>query len=73
MTERLQRDVLKMLQVELAQAKAGTWALAVNGRGVDVDFVEMLEEAIAEIRSLRARYVEITHGAYQGLYRKFPE
>ena len=30
-------------------------------------------EAIAEIKSLRARYVEITHGAYQGLYRRSPE
>ena len=50
----LPRDVLGMLQVELGLAKRGYWKLHPNADGVDVDLVEMLEEAIAEIKRLRA-------------------
>jgi hypothetical protein len=52
--ERMPRDVLAMLRVELRQAKAGTWTSHPNSAGVDVDLVEMFEETIAEIERLRS-------------------
>jgi hypothetical protein len=52
--ERMPRDVLTMLRVELRQAKEGTWTLHPNQVGVDVDLVEMFEETIAEIERLRS-------------------
>lgn len=47
------RDVLAMLETELAQAREGTWKLVPDRNGVDVDLVEMFEETIEEIKRLR--------------------
>jgi hypothetical protein len=49
------RDVLLVLQTELRQAMDGAWRLAPDKTGVDQDYVEMLQEAIAEIERLRAQ------------------
>jgi hypothetical protein len=48
------RDVLSVLKTELRDARKGMWELRPNGNGIDVDFVEMLEETVAEIERLRA-------------------
>lgn len=62
------RDVLRMLEVELRNARAGYTAdaqgsspaksdgyneFSPNDDGIDLDFCEMLEETIAEIKRLR--------------------
>ena len=60
----MKRDVLTMLNVELRQARAGNWELYPGPDGVDVDFVEMLVETIAEIKQLRdaLRHIEVCYG-----------